>query len=112
MNEPLVIDIQATPNPNAAKFTLNRVVAAQGTTYRVPAAAPVCRPGDGTGRPQQAGAPSGAQPEWAKRLLGIPGVTQVFALNTFITVSKTPDGDWSAIAPQVEQVLHEAFAAR
>ena len=91
MAEPLVIDIQATPNPNAAKFTLNRVVAAQGTTYRLPAA-------------------PAAQPEWAQRLLGIPGVIQVFALNTFITVSKSPDGDWNAIAPQVEQVLNEAFA--
>ena len=88
MTEPLAIDMQATPNPNAAKFTLNRVVAAQGTTYRDRAA---------------------AQPEWAKRLLGIAGVTQVFALNAFITVSKAPDGDWNTIAPQVERVLHEAF---
>ena len=89
MAEPLVIDIQATPNPNAAKFTLNRVVAAQGTTYRDQAS---------------------AQPEWAKRLLGIAGVSQVFALNTFITVSKSAGGEWSIIAPQVERVLHEAFA--
>ena len=32
MGAPLEIAVQATPNPNAAKFTLNRVVAAQGTT--------------------------------------------------------------------------------
>ena len=100
MAEPLVIDTQATPNPNAAKFTLNRAVAAQGTTYRLPAAG------------QQTGTPSGDQPEWAKRLLGLSGVTQVFALHTFITVSKTPDGDWNTLAPQVEQVLREAFAGR
>ena len=89
MSDPLAIDVQTTPNPNAAKFTLNRTVAAQGTTYRDRAA---------------------AQPGWAQGLLGIAGVTQVFALQTFITVSKTPEGDWSVIAPQVERVLNEAFA--
>ena len=88
MSDPLAIDVQTTPNPNAAKFTLNRTVAAQGTTYRDPAAAPA----------------------WVQRLLGIAGVTQVFALQTFITVSKIPEGDWSVIAPQVERVLNEAFA--
>ena len=101
MAEPLAIEVQATPNPNAAKFTLNRVVAAQGTTYRVPALPAAAR--------QQAGVPSGAQPEWARHLLSISGVTQVFALQTFITVTKTPDGDWNTIAPQVEQVLNDAF---
>ena len=34
MSAPLEISVQGTPNPNAAKFTLNRAVAAQGTTYR------------------------------------------------------------------------------
>lgn len=89
MTEPLDIAVQATPNPNAAKFTLNRVVTTQGTTYR------------------QAPAPA---PEWAVRILGISGVTQVFALNTFITVNKTSEGDWNIIAPQVAQVLQQAFA--
>ena len=88
MAEPLAIDVQPTPNPNAAKFTLNRVVVAQGTTYRLPV----------------------TEPEWAKRLLGIAGVIQLFALNTFVTVTKSPEGDWTVIAPQVERVLHEAFA--
>ena len=87
--EPLEISIQPTPNPNAAKFTLNRAVAAQGATYRQAAA---------------------SIPEWAARILGIAGVTQVFALNTFITVNKTAEGDWNIIAPQVAQVLEQAFA--
>ena len=89
MIEPLDIAVQATPNPNAAKFTLNRAVAAHGTTYRDAAA---------------------QAPEWAARILGITGVTQVFALNTFITVNKTAEGDWNVIAPQVAQVLQQAFA--
>ena len=89
MPEPLEVAVQATPNPNAAKFTLNRVVAAQGRTYRDAAS---------------------AEAEWAKQLLGIPGVTQVFAINNFISINKADDADWNVIGPQVEAILHRAFA--
>lgn len=89
MAEPLEISVQGTPNPNAAKFTLNRIVATQGTTYR---------------------AVDSAEAEWAKQLLGIAGVTQVFALNNFISINKAPEADWNTIGPQVEQVLRRAFA--
>ena len=89
MTEPLEILVQATPNPHAAKFTLNRAVATQGKTYRDAET---------------------ADTEWAKQLLGIAGVTQVFAVNNFISISKTPEADWNAIGPQAEAVLRRAFA--
>lgn len=89
MGEPLEISVEATPNPNAAKFTVNRVVATQGKTYRDAAA---------------------AEAPWARQLLTIPGVTQVFALNNFISVNKSPEADWNVIGPQVEQVLRRALA--
>ena len=98
MAESLTIEVQGTPNPNAAKFTLNRVVATQGTTYRPPAA-PAAQAGDG----------ASAHAPWAQELLRIAGVTQVFALNNFISVNKTPEGAWDVIGPQVEQVLRRAF---
>ena len=88
MTEPLQLAMQGTPNPNAAKVTLNRVVAAQGQTFRDPAAA----------------AP------WAKQLLEIAGVVQVFAVNNFITITKAPEADWAAIAPRVERIITQAFA--
>ena len=88
MSEPLEISVQGTPNPNAAKFTLNRVVAAQGTTYRHAAAADAA---------------------WAKELLSLAGVTQVFTVNNFISVTKAPEADWNVLAPQVEAVLQRAF---
>lgn len=88
MPEPLEITVQGTPNPNAAKFMLNRIVAAQGKTYRVM---------------------ESAETEWAKQLLGIAGVTQVFALNNFISINKAPEADWNTIGPQVEQVLRRVF---
>ena len=89
MAEPLEIAMQGTPNPNAVKVTLNRVVAAHGTTYRQAAS---------------------ADAPWAKQLLEIPGVTQLFAINNFISISKTPDADWQSIGPQVERVLKQSFA--
>ena len=99
MSDPLEISIQGTPNPNAAKFTLNRVVAAQGTTYRLPAA-----PGAA-----QAGHAAAADATWAKELLSLVGVTQVFTVNNFISVTKAPEADWNVLAPQVEAVLQRAF---
>jgi len=89
MAQPLEIVAQGTPNPNAAKFVLNRVVATQGKTYRDAATADV---------------------EWAQHLLAIPGVVQVFAINNFISVNKRPEVDWNVIGPHVEAVLRAAFA--
>ena len=89
MAAPVDISVQATPNPNAAKFTLNRVVAAHGTTYRDTAS---------------------AEPAWAKQLLGVAGVTQVFAMKNFISITKAPEADWNVIGPQAEHILRQAFA--
>lgn len=89
MSETLKIFIQETPNPNALKFVLNRTVAAQGQTYRDAAA---------------------AEAEWAKQLLVIKGVAQVFALQNFISLTKLPEGDWEVIVPEAERVLKQAFA--
>ena len=87
MPEPLTIRIDPTPNPNAMKLTLNRPVAVKGETYRDAATA----------------AP------WAKALLGIPGVLGVYGVNTFISVNKTPDADWSVIVPTAEAALRQVF---
>lgn len=88
MSEPLELSVQATPNPNAIKYTLNRVLSSQGKTYRDAAAADL---------------------EWAKRLLGIPGITQVFVLNNFISIMKQSAADWNDLGPQIERLLREAL---
>ena len=64
-------------------------MATQGTTYRDAA---------------------GADVPWAKQLLQIAGVTQVFAVNNFISVTKTPEADWDVIGPQVEHILRQVFS--
>ncbi len=87
MPEALTIVVDATPNPNAMKFTLNRIVAAKGETYRDPLTAA----------------------SWAKGLLSIPGVIGVYGVNTFISVNKQPDADWETIIPTAEAALTQAF---
>ena len=106
MAESLEIMVEGTPNPNAVKFTLNRTVAAQGKTYRDAATAD----SPSFGKTQDGGLSEVERPPWAKALLSIPGVVQVFAVNNFVSVTKTPDADWEAIIPQAEQGLKQAFS--
>ena len=81
--------VQATPNPNALKVTVNRVVAPRSVTYRDAA---------------------GAEAPWARELLGITGITQVFALNNFLSITKASGIEWETIVPQVEAIVKRAFA--
>ena len=89
MAEPLQVSVSPTPNPNALKFTLNRVICDRGLTYRDA---------------------SSAEAPWAKALLTIPGVVGVFGINTFISISKQPEASWEAIVPQAEAALTRVFA--
>ena len=88
MSLPLQVDVSGTPNPNAMKLTLNRMVSNQGKTYR--------------------DAASAAEP-WAKALLEIPGVVGVFAITNFISVTKTPEADWQSILPKADEALKQVF---
>ena len=85
----MVTDVQATPNPNAVKFTLDRVVSPQGKTYRDPSA---------------------ADADWAKRLLALPGIVQVFTVNNFVSITKKAEAEWEALIPQVSDVLNQSLA--
>ena len=83
-----VLDIQPTPNPNAAKFILDGQVAPQPTSFFNAAAA--------TGHPL------------ASKLFAIPGVASVLLLGDFVTINKTPDTKWSALTDKVQSVLQSA----
>ncbi len=89
MAEPLTMQVDPTPNPNAIKLTLSRIVAVKGETYR--------------------GDPAAASAPWAKALLEIPGVLGVYGVNNFISISKAPEADWQAIVPQAEAALKQVF---
>lgn len=81
-------EFQATPNPNALKFVLDRPVADQPTSFLTPAAA--------------------EHHELARLLFAVAGVTSVFLLGDFITINKSPDARWPDIKRNVRRVLSSA----
>ena len=90
MNSP-VIRPQRTPNPNAMKFTLDRVVV-EGSQSRSINSAEAARD-DAVAGP----------------LFAIPGVTGVFMVADFVTVMKEPAADWDELVPRITDVLIESF---
>ena len=83
-----VREVQPTPNPNAAKFILDREISEQPTSF--------FNAGSAGGHPV------------ASRLFEIPGVSSLLFLGDFVTINKRPEADWADIKSKVERVLSEA----
>jgi hypothetical protein len=82
-----VQEVQATPNPNAFKFILDRQIVAQPTSFLEAAA--------------------GQDHPIACRLFEVPGVNSVFMLGDFVTINKSSDARWADITPKVKKVLKQ-----
>lgn len=80
-----VREIQPTPNPNAAKFILDRPVADRPISFFSRDAA--------------------KDHPLASRLFDIAGVSSVLMLGDFITVNKQSDARWDTIRNKVKKVL-------
>ena len=80
-----VLEIQPTPNPNAAKFVVDRPIAQQPTSFLTAESA--------SGHPL------------ASRLFAVGGVTSVLLLGDFVTVNKTADVKWDELIPKIQAVL-------
>ena len=78
---------QATPNPNALKFSV----------------------GVDVGGPRSYAAANADADPVAGELLGVGGVMSVFMTADFVTVTKLPDADWSGITPLVQAILEEHY---
>jgi hypothetical protein len=83
------VDPQETPNPNAMKFTLNQTVAETGSFSF------------------NSGDPDIAHPI-AAAVVELEGVTSVFGVNDFITVSKSDSADWQVLLPMVVDAIKGA----
>ncbi len=83
---PNVVSLLPTPNPNAYKFVLDT---------------PLLRSGSRNYNSLEA---CGEDPI-GKTLFEVKGVTNVFYLNDFLTVSAKKDADWAKIAEAVKEVL-------
>lgn len=79
----LKIRVEGTPNPNAAKFVLDRVILEEG------------------GRSYFDNRDAEDDP-LAKRLFAIDGVRAIFMVEDFITITKSDEANWSEIVEDVE----------
>lgn len=90
MAEPNVT-VGGTPNPNAAKFTVDRtLVEGRGKTY--------------------ASARDAEDDPLAHGLFQIDGVASVFVVDNFVTVTKDADASWDDLAPRVTRAIKQALA--
>lgn len=91
--EPLQIEIEGTPNPNSAKFVMNRTVVEETRSYFNVG---MVNEGDKVA-------------EVATQLFAIPGVRTLMFLNDFVTVSKEANADWNVIAEKTQEILEAAY---
>ena len=86
-----VLEIQSTPNPNAAKFVLDRPVTEQPMSFFNASAA--------------------KDNPLASALFAIEGVSSLLLLGDFITINKSPGANWADIKRRARAVLAAAQTA-
>ena len=86
------INVQGTPNPNAAKFTVNRTLVQGGSSrsYFEPE--------------------TSKDDPLAKALFGVEGVESLLIAEDFITVTKTESAEWDSLVPQIQNAIKEALS--
>ncbi|WP_026571125.1 MULTISPECIES: NifU N-terminal domain-containing protein [Sediminibacillus] len=82
------VRVEATPNPNAMKFTTDSMIFEGNNSVSV-----------------MAGQTS--EHQVLNDLMELEGVDNVFGFQNFITVNKKFDVEWEPLTPQVEAVLNE-----
>ena len=87
----LQVRYQATPNPNAGKFTLNRRVV------------------EGRASRSFYSAAQAAADPIAHALFELDGVASVFMVEDFVTVTKTATAEWSELVPRVTDTLQRVL---
>jgi len=89
---PKIADIESTPNPNARKFVLKEPLTwGVSRSFSSPAEA--------------------YTDELAAQLFCIPHVTNVFYVDTWITVTQDGEADWPALLRELAKPIREAPAA-
>jgi hypothetical protein len=88
----VMVRVQQTPNPNSILFHVDQTVTEE-------------RMRQFNSSEEAEGTPL------AQALFGIADIESVFFMPNSITVSKSADGDWAAIAPAAEEAIRSHFAA-
>jgi hypothetical protein len=82
-----VLEIQPTPNPNAAKFVLDREITDRPVSFLTPA--------------------EGANHPIASQIFEISGVTSVLMLGDFVTINKAAGAAWKQITDRAKEILQK-----
>ena len=84
--------VQPTPNPNAMKFVLSSMRFAQPLSF--------------------SSAEAAATNPLAAQLFAVGGIYNVFMVQDFVTVNKTPEFDWAGLLPQLQPIIERFDAQR
>jgi hypothetical protein len=85
------VRFQATPNPNAGKFVVNRKVV------------------EGASSKSFYNADDAVDHPLASALFELEGVHSLFMVDDFVTVTKSADAEWSALIPEVQAAIEQVF---
>ena len=83
-----VTEIQPTPNPNAAKFLLDREISDRPVSF--------LNPTEGNNHPL------------ASQLFEVKGVKSVLLLGDFVTVNKDAATRWEQVIDKIKEILENA----
>jgi len=86
------ISVQGTPNPNAAKFTVDRTLIEGGAGISF------------------FDAETASQDALASQLFAIDGVESVFIAEDFVTITKSASAGWDDLVPKIENAIKEALS--
>lgn len=81
--------LTASPTPNPDSFKFSRA----GAPIIEAGLVSFSSPAEAVGHP------------WAEALLTLEGITNVFAVPQFLTITKRPDASWDVLFPQIERIL-------
>ncbi len=84
---PKVLSVDPTPNENAVRFTVEGAATSTPTTFK------------------KENADDNAI---AKAVFAIDGVTSVFMVNDFVTITKDPAASWGDLESPVKQAIESA----
>ncbi len=93
MNE-VRVSLEFTPNPNTLKFVVNSQWMARGACNFLDATQAI-----------------GKSP-LAEKLFSIPGVSGVMLGPSFVTITKSSQGDWDVVAEKVPQVIEHHLSQK
>ena len=79
------VEVSTTPNPDALKFTLDVVLPAMINIS----------------------SPDGAATAFEREVMALDGVANLFGVNDFVTVTRTPGVEWEPIVAGVRRAAKE-----